>query len=77
MDLNSLYLFNLFKMFLNISEFIMQTESREPVLKANLKASNEIAYAFTTWRVNEKFRKYSLDLLYFIDKILDNKILSL
>ncbi len=43
-------------------------------LKANLKGSNEIAYAFTTWRVNENFRKYSLDLLYFIDKILDDKI---
>ena len=43
-------------------------------LKINLKSSNEIAYAFTTWRVNEEFRKYSLDLLYFINEILDDKI---
>ena len=35
--LNSLYLVNLFKIFLISKNFIMQSESREPILKTNLK----------------------------------------
>jgi len=37
MDFNSLYLFNLFKMFLVFNLLIVQSESREQILKTNLK----------------------------------------
>ena len=37
MDFNSLYLFNLFKMFLVSNFLIVQSESREQILKTNLK----------------------------------------
>ena len=37
MDLNSLYLFNLFKMFLVSYTSIVQSENREQILKTNLK----------------------------------------
>ncbi len=37
MDFNSLYLFNLFKIFLVTNILIVQSETREPILKTNLK----------------------------------------
>ena len=37
MDFNSLYLFNLFKIHLVSNTLIVQSESREPILKTNLK----------------------------------------
>ena len=43
-------------------------------LKLKLKSSIVIAYAFTSWRVHEEYRKHSLELLYFLDNLLADKI---